>query len=481
MQLKISIKTFIINSTFAILSLHSTFANELLHLEFNDSNQLAKQTGAFPLGEIQGDAKPSKDYPGSIEFGPAGGLIRIPAFHSPKGPFTVEARFLIHNYAPESSRFIADILNTATWGGGPTQGFVFRVGGGYLYPPLLRDAYKTEADWSAAQGNYSFIDRGVLANCVAEFTMARMDNSSDWKEVYTNRCIEKDTWTHLVGLWNGTNMRIYLNGTDATDKWRVRGLGAEPRLDSVVEAYIGSRTIGEYDPRHLDGILDYVKVEEGVLSDYEIHKRYQNNFVTQVRDSLCIAIAIPHYPEAGQLCKGKLDLEFKVIMHGGCTDSTFKADLIAGDSVEIEIAKDPSFTDVVHRVSAVTTLHLEANDLASLVGYQGEIYWRARLIHAKHGALAKSSAVLASEWSLSRPLALDMSGVSGIRTMQQIRQSVLVQIQQGLFVAGSAASPEPVLLNLSGKRQLARFQRVAGGWRLDAADRGFSGLFIIEK
>ena len=287
MSVKLNVKTALIKCAMAILFSQTAFANELLHLNFNDSNNLGKQNVGLPIGVLSGDAKVSQGYPGSIEFGPAGGLVRIPSFNSPRGSFSVEARFLIRNYGPESSRFVADILNTATWDNGPSQGFAFRVGGSYLYPTLPRDAYKTEAEWVDAQGDYSHIDRGRLSDCFAEFTMARKDDPLDWKAVYTNRCIEKNTWTHLVGIWDGTNMRIYLNGANATDKWRIQGLGAEPLLNSVVDAYVGSRTTGEWDPRHLDGILDYVKVEDGVLSENEIHKRYQDNFVPQLRDSLC--------------------------------------------------------------------------------------------------------------------------------------------------------------------------------------------------
>ncbi len=446
----------------------TAFAAELLHLDFNDSNHLDKQSNLLPTGELNGAAKASPNYPGSIEFGPAGGFVRIPNFHSPKGPYTVEARFLIHNYGPESGRFISDILSTATWGNGPSQGLELKVGGGYLYPPLPRDAYKTNAEWVNAQGGYSYINRGMLSDCFAAFFMARKDNPLDWKGVYTNRCIEKNAWTHLVGVWDGVNMRIYLNGTDATDIWRVQGLGAEPLLDSVVAAYVGSGYNVAENHTNIDGILDYVKVQDGVLSDYEIHKRYQDNFVSQIRDSLCMGVVVPHYPEAGQLCKGKLDLEFKIIKHGACTDSTFKAAFHAGDSVEIEIAKNASFTDLVLRITAVTTLHLEAKDLSGLAGYQGEIYWRVRLIPAKHGALAKSSAGVATEWSLSRPLVMDMSDVSAIRVIKTSLKPVLVQAHQGLFVPGSATSSEPILWSLSGKRQPVRFQRVTGGWRMDA-------------
>ncbi len=183
-------------SIIACLGLSSpSYPAELLHLDFNDSANLEKQNSPLPQGEKSGAVTPSSDYVGSADFGSSGGFIRIPNFHSPRGPFSVEARLKIRSYGPESSRFIADILNTATWDNGPSQGFAFRMGASYLYPPLPRNAYKTEEEWiSASNNNYSQIDRGRMSTCLAELTMARQDDPRDWKQVVTNQCVELNTW-----------------------------------------------------------------------------------------------------------------------------------------------------------------------------------------------------------------------------------------------------------------------------------------------
>jgi hypothetical protein len=149
--------------------------------------------------------------------------------------------------------------------------------------------------------------------------------------------------------------------------------------------------------------------------------------------------------------------------------------------VEVEIAKDASFSDpVFHATVAGTSLLLDAADLPGLEEYRGALYWRVRLVHAKGQSLAKSAAGTASGWSLSRPLALDPSGTSAIRAGAPARKPILIQARPGLFVAGGPAQ-EPVLFDLAGKRQPYRFQRVAGGWRL--APRGYrpSGSFLLVK
>ena len=460
----------------AFALIRNPHAIELLHLDFNDSANLGSQTGPLPLGMTAGDAKPTSLFPGSIEFGQAGGSIRIPGFRSPTGPFTVEARFRIREYGSGNSNYIANLLNTV-----PEfhQGLAFRVGGGYLYPPLPRNAYKSESEWLTAQNAFSPVSRERISDCFAVFVMA--GDGGKWMEVYTDRCVEKNAWTHLVGTWDGDRMRIYLNGSDATDSWRTQGPEASPILGDTVDAFVGSRTSGDFDPRHLKGVLDYVKVEEGSISENEIHKRYKGSFVPEVRDSLCMGVVVPKYPEAGQLCKGKLDFEFKIINHGACTDPAFLAAFLAGDSVEVEISKDASFTDIIlHAVVAGMSLHLDAANLPGLEGYQGALYWRVRLVHPKRGALAKSAANTPGDWSLARPLIVDMSGTSAIRARDKSLKHVLIQAHEGLFVADNASASAPALFNLAGKRQSARFQRVAGGWKLGPENSGLSGLFYIR-
>ena len=200
---------------------------------------------------------------------------------------------------------MADILNTATWDNGPSQGFAFRVGGSYLYPVLPRNAYQTEAEWLAAQGDYSHIDRGRMAECFATFSMAREDDWRSWKQVFTDRCIELGAWTHMVATWDGEDMRLFLDGIEATDPWRIDGKGKVPLLDSVVDAWVGARNAGAFDVRPFDGMLDFVKVEDKALSPEEIRQRFKDTFITGTRDSLCMGVIIPRYPEAGQNLQGR--------------------------------------------------------------------------------------------------------------------------------------------------------------------------------
>jgi hypothetical protein len=450
-------------------------AAELLHLDFNDSAHMGAQTDSLPTGLLSGATRASRDYTGSLDFGQSGGAIRIPGFKSPSGAYTVEARFRIRNYGVSMSNYIANILSTVP---GSHDGLAFRVGGGYLYSPLPRNAYKTNEEWYNAQNGFDWALRERISDCIGAFVMATTDGG--WMEVYTDRCIEKNAWTYLVGTWDGERMRIYINGLEATDHWRTVGAGSLPNLQPVGDAWIGARTLESYDPRHFDGVLDFVKAADGALTPQQVHGRYRDTFLPQDRDSLCRGMVIPKYPESGGACKGKLVLEFKILGHGACTDTAFVAALLAGDSIEIEIAKNEDFTNgLIHVVVSSANAELAIEKLADLAGYKGVIFWRGRILHAKDMAMAKTTAVSKEEWSLSRPLVVDMSG--NPIAIRSSMKAILIQGRSGTFIAASADSPEPSLYDLAGKHQYARFRKVPGGWELEPAGRSLSGLFFIAR
>jgi Concanavalin A-like lectin/glucanases superfamily len=461
-------------------------AAETLRFDFDDTTALAGEPAPLPAAQILGPVSPSAAFPGSADF--HGGALKRAGFRSPKGPFSVEAHFRIRTFPPESGRFTAELVNTATWDIGRTQGFDTRVGGAYLYPVLPRTAYRTEAEWENAQGGYSHIDAGRMSACFPTFVMAREDDQRLWKQVFADRCIEPNAWTHLVTVWDGTAIRLYLNGLEATDPWRITFPGSRPYLDSVVDLFVGARNAGAWDMVPFDGIIDYVKIEDVALPPAEIHKRYQATFVPGKRDSLCWGVLVPVYPEAGQVCKGRLRIETKVFNHGACTDPDFLAGFLAGDSVAIEIAKNPDF-DPVAAVARFASLSfdLDLGDFPSLAGYQGSVYWRVRLIHpGGTPALAKRSAVAAApasadapapEWSLSRPIVLEASATS-IRPGPAPR---LLRAERGMLLAGRG---EPALYDLSGQRVPARFGRAgeAGGrslWRLESFPAG-AGVLLAR-
>ncbi len=461
-------------------------AKDLLYLDFNDTVALGKQPAPLPAAHRNGDVTPSRDFPGSADL-KSSGFFSVDSFPSPRGPFSVEARFLIRNYAPESSRFINDILNTSTWDIGPTQGFVIRNGGSYLYPPLPRNAFATDAEYQASMNGYSYIERAVLSKCVGEFVMADYNDDRNWKNVYTDRCLQLNAWTHMVGVWDGKDMRIYLNGWEATDVWRVQGADVPTRMDSLVTAYVGARTSGSFDSRHTDGLLDFVRVVDYAMTPEEINQRYRTTSTAVDQVKICDGSILPINPKAGECAKKETEFRFQVKANDGCTLPPNKG-YHKGDTVEVEFSKDAEFSKVfMHKDVVDTAFHFDVDKLPdSDKVFVGGNYWRARLKHSsdasgltKRAATADLPTASPGPWSNSRPIVLDLaSGTTALRRagsqgsdlsaaaafrMRQMR--VLVIPQDGLFLPGPS-DLAPTLYSLSGEKLSLPWQKRAGGWWL---------------
>jgi concanavalin A-like lectin/glucanase superfamily protein len=453
----------------------------LLNLDFNDTAHLAAQPAPLPQGTLLPDAGASADFPGALDLGKQG-YVRVPGFRSPRGPFTVEARFRVNEYAPASTRYISDILNTATWDSGPTQGFGIRIGGGYLYAPMPRQAYASDDDYRADIAWYDDGERAAVSRCIGEFFMAMEGDDRNWKEVVTDRCIQRNAWVHVAGVWDGEDMRLYFNGQDATDTLRVLRPEARPRIDSVATAFVGARSDGGFDSRHLDGTVDFVRVIDRALSAEEIRQRH--GATLPASDTLCHGAILPLYPAAGQAVTGLGEFRFRIVVEGACTRPGFDPGLKPGDTVEVEIAKDPEFQDVLVRLKVSSlAFRLENAALAKLVGYSGAAYWRARLLPARP-ALSKSAAsgaialAAAPAWSLSRPFILD--GKAAVATRPVLPAARLAPMLTGgrLSVDARGAS-RPRIHSLDGKILPLAFTREGARWTAPLSAESARGILFL--
>jgi hypothetical protein len=452
----------------------------LLNLDFQDTARLAAQPAPLPSGTLVPDAAASADFPGALSLGRQG-YVRIPGFRSPRGPFTVEARFRVNEYAPASTRYISDILNTATWDSGPTQGFGLRIGGGYLYAPRPREAYASDEDYRADIGWHDDGELASASRCIGEFFMAMQEDDRNWKEVVTDRCIQRNAWVHVAGVYDGEDMRIYFDGQDATDTLRVLRPEARPRLDSAATAFVGARADGGFDSRHLDGTLDFVRVIDRALTPEEIRRRH--GATLPATDTLCHGAILPVYPAAGQAVSGLGEFRFRIVVEGACTHPDFKPGIGPGDTVEIQIAKDPEFQDVLVSLRVTEpSFHLEAAALAKLAGFSGAAYWRARLLPAR-AVLAKSAASgalapAASSWSLSRPFILDGKAATAARPVLPAARLAPMLIGGRLSVAARGAG-RPRIHTLDGKILPLAFTRQGARWTAPLSAEAARGILFL--
>ncbi|MDB5105070.1 MAG: Concanavalin A-like lectin/glucanase superfamily [Fibrobacteres bacterium] len=452
----------------------------LLSLDFGDTAAPGRQTVELPALVPVGPISISE---GTADFG-RDAVLKWQDFTHPQGPFTVEARFFVREYA-----YIEDLINTATWDDGPVQGFIFRVGGGFFYPILPRSAYGDESLFEKSVSDFDNTGRADLSRCVGEFAFAtRSGGTAQWLEVYTDRCAERGQWNHMVAVWDGKDARIYLNGHDATDVWRLNGVGSRPMLDPVVRLTVGGRRpLAGGDDRHLDGKMDFARILDTAMGAQQIRQRYQDGLPDAAGRDFCHGVLIPVSPAAGQLCGKDSKFRFKVEVHGACADTTVKWDFKPGDSAEVEFARDAGFKDILLRF---TVEDLEFNidkALAEKGGvFSGAVYWRVRWTPKAPDVLAKTAAETGSpEWSDPKPLFLAYAlpvGTGSPGPGSSARASAfrprLSAVQGGYLLEDLTGPDVPRIYGLDGRAAPVRATRLSRGrWKL-AVEGG--GVYLLR-
>jgi hypothetical protein len=77
-------------------------------------------------------------------------------------------------------------------------------------------------------------------------------------------------WQHVVGVWDGTNVKIYINGELGAS---VEAVTHVPRANFAAPLYIGKRGFGDW---LFSGGVDEVAIYNGVLDDATILSHYEN-------------------------------------------------------------------------------------------------------------------------------------------------------------------------------------------------------------
>ncbi|MFA5795456.1 MAG: DUF2341 domain-containing protein, partial [Candidatus Brocadiia bacterium] len=139
-----------------------------------------------------------------------------------------------------------------------------------------------EGAWGNGRGyNFNVHNTGKLY-----FTVGNASGS--WKYVFGNTVLQPDTWYYVVALYDGTNLKVYLNGAEdgtsnigaVTINYTANGSGG-PNPSTL---YIGaqhnntdSSATTALDLANLfNGIIDEVKIYNRVLPSSEIATRYNS-------------------------------------------------------------------------------------------------------------------------------------------------------------------------------------------------------------
>jgi hypothetical protein len=442
----------------------------LLNLDFGDTADPGAQTGGnLPALGAFGGVKAAD---GIGDFGSAG-YLQWPGFRHPHGSFTVEARLRPRASAPLSTRYISDVANTATWDTGPNQGFFFRIGGGYLYPVLPRNAYAADSLYARSL-YYDDTQRAFLSRCLGEFGFG---TGGGWLETFTDRCVDLDRWTYFVAVWDGRDARVYLNGFEATDTWRRNGVGSRPTFDSTVLLTVGARYGQSYDQRHFDGSLDFIRILDTAMSDAQIRQRYLE-VSRPDSGSACRGRVLPRTPRAGEFCDSGCAFRFGLEPEGDCPDPGRFSSLHKGDSVEIEISHDPGFQDPFLHVVLGDSGFILGPRPADPHGSDAACYWRGRLKPGAGAAAKRAADAAPGDWSEPKPFLLGAGdpvrlvpgGAEGSLRMRAVAGGYLLE--------GAAGSRPPRLAGADGRVWAQGTARGRDGWFLPW--RGAHGVCLLK-
>jgi hypothetical protein len=256
------------------------------------------------------------------------GVINLSQVTIPTQQFTIECKFFLNDYSM-SNPYISDIFSAYTL---VTEGVDMRIGGGYMYPLKCADVFNNYNEFVLPTSNEKEI-RSSISRAVGEFALGVGQNI--WKETFTDRCIERNTWTHMVATWDGFSMQVYLNGYNATDNLRTVGKELPVNIAPSRPVNIGAEN--NSGSRHFNGKIGYVKLYDTALSSKEIFDKYKESLGTS-RCKDFIKIESPH---CGEVITPKTKVKFT--LH----DSSSQVVNPENYLFKVEVSNDPNFTTIV--------------------------------------------------------------------------------------------------------------------------------------
>lgn len=345
----------------AAMAVSTRAEGPLLSLGF-DYERIGAQSWGLPEAEAEG-VRLLGGTPGIAEFGAAGSL-RIPGFTQPVGPFTMEARFRLHDYGVDPGSHVSVLLSTLVG----NQGFAFHVGGGPGYPILDRMGAPQASQFFATSLDSTPDNRALVGSCVGAATLAAPGGGLI--QAFTRSCVQLGEWNHLAATWDGAHLRIYLNGLEDTDTLRMPGKGLAPAPADAAPLHVGyagyAGAMGQGPgPRHFDGDMDFIRVIGGAKKALDI---------------LAESGSMSSGQDDGFDCQGSVT-PIGALVQGGCDAGFSKIGLGDRDSMEVQFSRTWDFRSVFlsYRIPVKFFRYSDHHGRGGL-DESARTYWRTRVV-----------------------------------------------------------------------------------------------------
>lgn len=427
-----------------------------------------------PWGDISSSA-------GVVELGRIG-LATLSNYAHPKGAFSVEVRFQIDDYGPQSTRWISDLVNTSTWYTGTepegtiAQGFSVRTGGGELYPVLAASAYDDASGYGEASRWFTRPQSASISRCLGGFSIAT--GTPYWKEVFTDRCLARGRWTHLVAVYDGQDMRLFLDGKDATDGWRVQAADAKPVFNPLATLHLGASHTGSWDTRHTFGKLDYVRIHDSAMTSRSIRESFKASALLDEvpQETECGRVARLVAPETGKWANGKTCVKVRLEHAAGCVDREGRAEWKKGDRIKVRFSKDPEGEDFVEVEMRDSVANLEDLVASGTSLPSGEVFVATALDSLQATNLAaRTASTSALVYETARPIVI--GATTGTTKRERLASTLDARwIGTSLWVTSTSA---PELLTLDGRTIQAASTSRGEGWVV-APEQAVQGVLIVR-
>jgi|13_taG_2_1085334.scaffolds.fasta_scaffold09005_5 hypothetical protein len=97
--------------------------------------------------------------------------------------------------------------------------------------------------------------------------------SSSWVFAESNSTVSTGQWYHLAGIWNGSTVTLYVNGTAQTTTGSATTIGYNTDFPAA---------IGKYSSNYFQGLIDDISLFDSALSGPDITKIYNSGVPTDL-------------------------------------------------------------------------------------------------------------------------------------------------------------------------------------------------------